>query len=85
MYIIWNDKEVKASCKGTQQKRNELLKKHFLDVLETQQPHRVENSGFVKDKEGNIKTYTQKKVGMGYFYAKRKVLADGVSTTHLDI
>ena len=85
VYFIWGEKETKASCKGTQQKRNELLKKHFLDVLQTQQPHRVENAGFVKDKEGTINTYTQNKVGMGYFYAKRKVLADGVSTTHLDI
>ena len=85
VYIIWSDEGTKASCKGTQQKRNRLLKEHYLGILGTQQPHRVENAGFVKDKEGNIKTYTQKKVGMGYFYGKRKVLADGVSTTHLDI
>ena len=85
VYTIWSDEESKTGCKGAQQKRNQLLKEHFLTILETQQPHRVENAGFVKDKEGVIKTYTQKKVGMGYFYAKRKVLADGVSTSHLDI
>ena len=53
-------------------------------VLNTQQPHSVENAGFIKDSR-DTKTYTQKKVGMGYFYAKRKFLEDGVTTTHLDI
>ena len=90
VFHIWGvDKEdklgVKTSCKGTQKKRNELLKEHFLDVLNTQQPHSVENAGFVKDSRGTIKTYTQKKHGFGYFYAKRKVLEDGVTTTHLHI
>ena len=75
----------KTSCKGTQQKRNEVVKEHLLHVLNTKQPHSVENAGFVRDKEGTINTYTQKKVSMGYFYAKRKVLDDGVTTTHLDI
>ena len=90
VYHIWGtDKEgkskAKTSCKGTQQKRNELLKEHFLDVFNTQKPHSIENAGFVKDSRGTIKTYTQKKVGMGCFYAERKVLEDGVTTTHLDI
>ena len=90
VYTIWGvDGEgkykVKTSCEGTQQKRNELLKEHLLDVLRTQNPHFIENTGFVRDSEGTIKTYTQTKVGLGYFYAKRKVLTDGVTTTHLDI
>ena len=90
VYTIWGyDKEgkyvSKTSCKGTQQKRNEVVKEHLLHVLNTKQPHSVENAGFVRDKDGNITTYTQKKVSMAYFYAKRKVLDDGVTTTHLDI
>ena len=91
MYIIWGyrDKDgklkFKVSCKGTQKKRNELQKDHFKNVLDTKEPHRVENAGFIRGKDGVIKTYTQVKTGMGYFYAKRKVLDDGVSTTHLDI
>ena len=75
----------KTSCKGSQQKRNKLLKEHFLEVLNTQKPHEVENAGFIKDSRNIMKTYTQKKVGMGYFYAKCKVFSDGVTTTHLDI
>ena len=90
VYTCWgsNNKKgepyTKTSCKSVQQKRNTLLKDHFLNVLNTTNSHFVENAGFVR--EGGItRTYTQKKVGMSYFYAKRKVLADGVSTTHLDI
>ena len=45
----------------------------------------VENAGFIRDKAGIIQTYTQYKKGMTFFYAKRKVLPDNVSTTHLDI
>ena len=84
VYIIWGDK-VKVSCKGTQQRRNTLGKEHFEKLLQTKEPHKVENAGFIRGKDGVIKTYTQAKTGMSYFYAKRKVLADGVSTTHLDI
>ena len=46
---------------------------------------KVENAGFIRGKDGTIKTYTQIKVGMSYVYMKRKVLDDGVSTTHLDL
>ena len=91
-YIIWGevDKETgrpkpKCSSKGSQQKRNTLTKDYFEDVVKTQDPHEVENAGFVRDTDGVINTYTQTKKGLTYFYAKRKVLADGVSTTHLDI
>ena len=75
----------KTSCKSVQQKRNTLLKTHFLTVLNTTKSHVVENAGFVKENNGTTRTYTQSKIGMSYFYAKRKVLADGVSTTHLEI
>ncbi len=84
VYIVWGEK-IKCSCKGTQQKRNQLGKHLFEEVLETKEPHKVENAGFIRFKDGVIKTYTQVKTGMSYFYAKRKVLDDRVSTTHLDI
>ena len=75
----------KCSSKGAQQKRNEITKENFKNVLTTEEPHEVENVGFIRGKDGSIKTYTQSKKGMSYFYGKRKVLADGISTTHLDI
>ena len=90
-YIVWGEKyedgspKTKVSCKGTQQKRNKLEQEHFQEVLTTKDPHKVENAGFIRGKDGVIRTYTQAKTGLGYFYAKRKVEDDGVSTTHLDI
>ena len=74
----------KISCKGTQKSRNELGKEHFSSVLDTQKPYFVENAGFIKDNL-SLKTYIQTKFGLNHFYAKRKVLADGIHTTHLDI
>ena len=90
VYHIWGlDKYGKfvhkTSCKGVQQKRNEVLKEHFLSVIKTQNPCRFENAGFIKNSQGTILTYTQEKQGLSYFYGKRKILDDGVSTTHLDI
>lgn len=41
------------------------------------------NMGFTK--KGNVLyMYAQRRVGLSYFYAKRKVLNDGVSMAHLD-
>ena len=74
----------KTSCKGSNKRQNLFGKEHFLSVLETQLPEIVVNSGFIKDNL-TIKTYTQKKQGLGFFYAKRKVLPDGIRTVHLDI
>ena len=90
-YIIWQainpqgSSKAKSSAKSVQQKRNHLAREHFLDVLTTKEPKMVENAGFIRNKEGIIQTYTQYKKGMTFFYAKRKVLPDNVSTTHLDI
>ena len=90
-YFIWGeiDKDgkpkPKCSSKGVQEKRNTLTKADFQNVLTTAKPKFVENAGFIRDKDGIINTYTQYKKGMSFFYAKRKVLEDNVSTTHLDI
>ena len=90
-YYIWGEKDQngcsnpKCSCKGVQKKRTQITKEDFEEVLKTHSSKRVENAGFIRSKDGTIKTYTQEKVGMSYIYMKRKVLGDGVSTTHLDI
>ena len=88
VYMCVGENEVKTSCKGTQKKRNDLRFEDFLAVLMTGKSKTIENAGFItqKDQYGpTIKTYVQKKTGLSYFYAKRKVLSDGVSTTYLDI
>ena len=92
VYHIWSDRydeygnaETKTSCKGMQKKRNKLVRDDFLEMLENpRHQHFVENAGFIIDGL-DTKTYTQTKKGLNYFYCKRKVLADGVSTVHLDI
>ena len=76
---------MKTSCKGVQQKRNDLIKENFLDTLRTQNPCYCTNAGFIKNNNDELVTYTQEKKGFSYFYAKREVLEDGVSTTHLKI
>ncbi len=80
-------KKSKVSCKGIQKKRNQLVKDNFLYVLRNEKPLSFENSGFVKHNEDGttILTYTQRKNGLGYFYAKRKVSSCGIKTTHLNI
>ena len=77
VYHIWGlDKHgkyvFKTSCKGVQQRRNEVLKEHLLGVIETQKPCRFENAGFVKNSKGTIFTYTQEKQGLSYFYGNVK-------------
>ena len=64
-YIIWQAinpqgfSKAKSSAKSVQQKRNHLAREHFLGVLTTKEPKMVENSGFIRNKEGIIQTYTQ--------------------------
>ena len=84
VYHVYSDTCDKSCCKGVQQKRNTIGRSHFLKVLQTQQPIMFENAGFLMDGT-NIRTYTQIKNGLTYCYFKRKVLSDGVRTTHLDI
>ena len=56
----------------------------FPYVVWTCNPHYVKNAGFYKDNL-TVKTYVQTKKGLGYFYAKRKVQPDGITTEPLDI
>ncbi len=76
--------ETKTSCKGTQKKRNVLVRENFLKLLRTRDPEMITNAGFIQE-DGKILTYTQTKKGLEYFYGKRKIMSDGVSSTHLDI
>ena len=88
-YICYDERgPVKISSKGVQQKRNNLMVDNFKEVLQTGKSHVVENAGFLNRSTAlgpRIDTYTQKKVGLSYFYCKRKILDDGISTTYLDI
>ena len=65
------------------------MREDFLSVIETQKTKQFKNAGFIETigatGQSSIKTYPQTKQGLSYFYAKRKILSGGVSTTHLDI
>ena len=84
VYIAWNDDGSKKSAKGMQERNDNLVVENFKEALFQQRPHYVQNSGFVVDGTTTL-TYTQMKRGLSYLYCKRKVLEDGITTTHLDI
>ena len=71
----------KKSHKGVQ-KKNVFGRQHFLDILKTQGQTALGagvNRGF-RMIEGKMKTYSQVRDGLAYFYAKREVADDGVTT-----
>ena len=76
--------EDKCSCKGLNKRQNNIKKEDFLQVLKTRIPGKGVNRGF-RTLGTSMVTYIQQKDALTYFYPKRKVLADGVSTEPLDI
>lgn len=83
-YFCWKneDEEKKYSSKGLSKHTNKLSKKCYLDVLKTGKPKLGVNKGFIK-KDNSTFTYSQIKTGLTYFYAKRLVHEDGVSTSNI--
>ena len=69
----------KLSCKGVSKRLNQLTKDHFMDLIDQQIVPKATNKGFTM-KGGAMYTYTQERCGLTYFYGKRPVMADGVST-----
>jgi len=82
-YYCWGEKD-KYSCKGISKKRNSIKKDTYLRVLKTQESESGENRVF-RVLNNKVLTYSQFRVGFSYFYPKRKVLADGITTIPLDI
>ena len=62
---------------------NNAMKK-FEETLSSKSAMTSKNIGFRLNKS-IIHTYSQEKIGFNYFYCKRKVLEDGVTTEPLDI
>jgi hypothetical protein len=81
-YFCFGHDTDKHSCKGIQQKRNQLTKEHYFDVLSSQQSGQGVNRGF-RVVDDRVLTYEQVRSGLSYFYPKRKVQADGISTVAL--
>lgn len=69
----------KCSSKGLSKRQNNLKKERYLKVLNERKAGRGINEGF-QVKHNKIFTYKQERAGLSYFYSKRIVLDDGVST-----
>ena len=74
----------KASSKGINKTQNDLTKEKYMQVLEEQKCQSGRNQGF-RVHQNQMFTYNQTKNGLGFFYPKRVVLDDGVSTRPLEI
>ena len=74
----------KFSCKGVS--RSNITMQLYRNVLHTQTSALGTNRGmrlFPQDHE--MRSYAQQKAAFTYFYGKRKVQDDGITTTYLDI
>ncbi|KAL8013023.1 hypothetical protein Plhal710r2_c041g0142071 [Plasmopara halstedii] len=81
---------MKVSAKGVQQGGNRDTSVPRLEGFENVVRNRITlnatNKGFRVDKYSkSIITYQQTKIGLNYYYDKRKVFEDGISTEPLDI
>lgn len=83
-YIVADKDHCKFSSKGISKNRVKNPLEIFKSVLETKESRSSTNVGFIS-KSNTIFTYQQNRAGFAYFYPKREVLADGISTKPLDI
>ena len=74
----------KCTTKGLNKRQNNIDKDAFLDVLTNRRSGSGVNRGF-RVHNSTVMTYVQEREALTYFYAKRKVLADGLTTAPLDI
>ena len=74
----------KYSTKGLSKRQNVINKDAFLAVLTNRRSGSGVNRGF-RVRDSSVMTYIQEKAALTYFYGKRKVLADGLSTAPLEL
>ncbi|RAW21781.1 hypothetical protein PC110_g21777, partial [Phytophthora cactorum] len=89
-YLPDEERKVKVSAKGIQQGRGRnvdvLNPGGFETVVRNRITLRGTNKGFRLSKETKaIITYTQTKTALNYYYDKRQVMSDGISTTPLNV
>jgi hypothetical protein len=85
-YHCWNNdtSQEKYSSKGLSKSTNTLTRENFLNVLRTGKTLTGKNKGFIRVNQDTF-SYSQIKSGLTYFYAKRRVCDDGVSTENIDL
>ena len=74
----------KSTTKGLSKRHNVIDKDAFLAVLTNRRSGSGVNRGF-RVHNSSMMTYVQERAALTYFYPKRKVLADGLSTAPLDL
>ncbi|KAI8516762.1 hypothetical protein Bbelb_053430 [Branchiostoma belcheri] len=74
----------KFSCKGVNKRCNDIDHQKYLRVLETKRSGQGINKGF-RMRGNEMHTYVQIRDAFSYFYPKRKVKNDGITTLPLDI
>ena len=82
-YYCFGTKD-KFSCKGISKKLNVVDGDKYLDVLLSKRSSSGVSRGF-RVVNNSVYTYNQVRDGFSYFYPKRKVLEDGITTRPLDI
>ena len=83
-YCCWGKHGEKFSSKGVSKDTNAIKKEIYLRVLNSGISEEGENRGF-RIVNNKVLTYSQFKTGFSYFYPKRMVLEDGITTTPLEI
>ena len=85
-YVAYNESknQTKISCKGVNKMDLSRVVNIFQDVLQNQESKEVINKGF-RSMNRQMFTYSQIKTGFSYFYCKREVQADGISTKPLQM
>ena len=74
----------KYSTKGLSKRHNDIDKNAFLEVLTNRRSGSGKNRGF-RVRHSTVLTYVQERAALTYFYAKRLVYEDGVSTGPVDV
>lgn len=85
-YFCWNNilNTFKMSSKGLSKRTNKLDKDKYLGVLRSKKSVVGTNKGFQMRKNKMV-TYSQLRTGLSYFYGKRVVHDDGVSTSNIHL
>ena len=72
----------KCTTKGLNKRQNDIDKDKFLSVLTNRRSGSGVNRGF-RVRDSSMMTYVQERAALTYFYPKRNVLEDGLSTAPL--
>lgn len=83
-YMVTGDQGTKFSSKGINKRAVSDPVETFRHVLSSKNSISAGNIGF-RARKNTMFTYTQERVGFGYFYCKRVVQDDGIHTKPLDI